>query len=169
MGVARANHRGRSGRAAAPAGSPAAPPPPEKFQFTIPSILATGHESLERIMSRIGLHGFDEPDQFAIRLATEEALVNAIKHGNGLDPQKQVHLTVSITSRQVEITIEDEGPGFKREAVPDPRLRRNIGRCCGRGLLLIESYMDRVEYSRGGRRLRMVKKKSPRPAGAGDK
>jgi serine/threonine-protein kinase RsbW len=158
MGVARLNHRGRAKAATAKRGSAPSPANEGTLHFTIASDRGEGHETLLRILSEIERHGYDEASVFAMRLALEEALVNAIKHGNKLDPNKKVHVEASVTPRRVEFVVEDEGPGFKRSGIPDPRVGCNVDRCCGRGLLLMESYMDRVEYSHGGRRVRMVKK-----------
>ena len=60
------------------------------------------------------------------------------------------------SDKRFEITIEDEGKGFERSSVPDPRLDENLEKLHGRGLLLMEEYMDEVQYSAGGRRIRMV-------------
>ena len=62
-----------------------------------------------------------------------------------------------MTKKRAEITIQDEGPGFKRSGIPDPTLAENLHKCSGRGIHLIEAYMDEVQWSRGGRRLKMVK------------
>jgi ribonucleotide reductase alpha subunit len=102
--------------------------------------------------------GFNSQSTFAIKLALEEALINAIKHGNKLDEKKNVHIEASVTPQVTEITIEDEGPGFDRKSVPDPTLEENLDKSSGRGILLMEAYMNRVEWSRGGRRVHMVKK-----------
>jgi serine/threonine-protein kinase RsbW len=107
---------------------------------------------------------FDADSQFAIRLALEEALINAIKHGNKNDKSKRVHVDWRVTRDAAEITIEDEGPGFDRSAVPDPTNDRNLQKLTGRGILLIESYMSSVEYSKGGRRVRLIRKNAA-PAG----
>ena len=101
--------------------------------------------------------GFDPDSQFAIKLALEEALINAIKHGNKLDRTKHVHIEWKVTPQVAEIIIEDEGPGFNRAKVPDPTSEPNLEKLTGRGLLLIETYMNNVEYSKGGRRVRLVK------------
>jgi serine/threonine-protein kinase RsbW len=158
MGVARANHRSRTGAAAAARGKNTPKSRGKKLQFTIASNLAAGRDVLLQILSEIEKHRYSEGAIFGIRLALEEALVNAIKHGNKLDPDKKVQVEASIGPRELCFVIEDQGPGFNRGGVPDPRLEQNIERCCGRGLLLMESYMDRVEYSLGGRRVRLVKK-----------
>ena len=129
------------------------------LDLTIPSDLQAGCEAQKRILAAVDACGFDEEKRFAIRLALEEALINAIKHGNRLDPAKQVRVQARITPRQAEIVIEDQGPGFRRDEVPDPTCPENLERCCGRGILLMESYMDQVKWSNCGRRVKMIKKK----------
>lgn len=163
MGVVKMKHRSGA-KPAAPHPSPA----PRRhstptLNFTIPSDFDSGHDVQRQILAAVESAGYDEQSLFGIRLAVEEALINAIRHGNKFDPTKKVTVRASVNSSRVDITIEDQGPGFQRDGVPDPRLAQNINRCCGRGLLLIEAYMDRVEYSRGGRRIRMIKKNPARP------
>jgi serine/threonine-protein kinase RsbW len=126
--------------------------------FTIPSDLAASRDVHKTIMDRVEAQHYDEQSTFAIRLALEEGLMNAIKHGNKLDPKKTVHVEAKVTSKATEITIEDQGKGFHREQVPDPCAEENLLKCSGRGILLMEAYMDEVKYSQGGRRVRMVKK-----------
>jgi serine/threonine-protein kinase RsbW len=63
-----------------------------------------------------------------------------------------------MTPARAEIIIEDEGPGFDRKGVPDPTSDENLEKCSGRGILLIESYMDEVKWTNRGRRLKMVKR-----------
>ena len=130
-------------------------------KMTIPSDFAASRDVQKRILDAVADCGFSSHSTFAIKLALEEALINAIKHGNKLDPNKQVHITWSVTPEQAEIVIEDEGPGFVREVVPDPTLEENLEKCSGRGILLMEAYMNSVEYSHGGRRLRLVKMNEP--------
>lgn len=133
------------------------------LRFTIPSDPVEARDVQKRIMDDIARHGYDSHCSFAIKLALEEALVNAIKHGNKFDRTKKVHIEAKITPKQAEICIEDEGEGFKRVCVPDPTAEENLEKCSGRGILLIEAYMNKVQYSRGGRRLRMVKKNEQTP------
>ena len=102
---------------------------------------------------------FSEPELFAIRLAVEEALVNAIKHGNGSDPSKKVRIEYSIDSEQVRIRIEDEGPGFDPNTVPDPTDPEFLERPCGRGLMLMKHYMSFVEFSGRGNCVLMLKRR----------
>jgi len=128
-----------------------------KHSFTIPSDFTACNDIQLRIMEDVEQNGFDSESIFAIRIALEEALVNAIRHGNRLDPRKKVHVEAEVTRGRAEIIVEDEGAGFDRGTVPDPTADENLGRPSGRGILLIESYMSDVSWERGGRRLRMVK------------
>ncbi len=132
-----------------------------KLVFDIPSDFDAGRDVQRRVMEQVVLHHFEADCVFAIRLALEEALVNAIKHGNGADPKKKVHVEAHITPKRAEILIEDEGPGFKRSRIPDPTNHHNLSRPSGRGILLIEAYMTSAKWERGGRRLRMARDNTP--------
>jgi serine/threonine-protein kinase RsbW len=96
-------------------------------------------------------------DVFSIKLALEEALVNAIKHGNQLDRDKKVHIAYSIHADRFEIRITDEGPGFDPGDVPDPTAIENLERPCGRGLMLMRHYMTEVAYNASGNSVTMSK------------
>jgi serine/threonine-protein kinase RsbW len=158
MAVAGSNRHGDS--------NPPPPPPrgangrgrPSRLVFTIPSDFAAGRDVQKRILEDVQRNGFQGQSFFAINLALEEALTNAIKHGNRLDPAKKVHIEAKVTPKRAEITVEDEGPGFDRGGVPDPTSHENLEKCSGRGILLIEAYMNRVTWDRGGRRVKMIKK-----------
>src|SRR5581483_10090310 len=75
-------------------------------------------------------------------LAPKEALINALKHGNGLDPKKKVRFLRRITPEDMQFQIIDEGPGFNPDDVPDPTLVENLERPCGRGLFMMRCFMD---------------------------
>jgi serine/threonine-protein kinase RsbW len=134
--------------------------------MTIASDYADAREVQRLILEEIDKAGFDHDTQFGIKLALEEAIINAIKHGNKLNKQKQVHVEWRVTPDMVEIIIEDEGPGFDRSSVPDPTHDGNLEKLTGRGILLIESYMSDVQWSKGGRRVRLVKKNPGTTRGA---
>ena len=129
--------------------------------FTIPSDFMAARDVQRQVMAAVARSGFNDDSTFAVRIALEEGLVNAIKHGNRGDPGKSVRVEATITPERAEISIEDEGPGFDRTRVPDPTCDENICRPSGRGILLIESYMNDVRWDRGGRRLRMMKRNEP--------
>lgn len=120
-------------------------------------------EVCEWILPKLKAHNFSQEDIFAVHLALEEALINAIKHGNKMNPDKKVKIDYSVNSERVEISMTDEGKGFNPEAVPDPRLGENLYKNEGRGVLLMQSYMDEVEYNKRGNSVRMVRyKEKPR-------
>jgi serine/threonine-protein kinase RsbW len=98
-----------------------------------------------------------ERDIFGIRLALEEALVNAIKHGNQLDRTKKVRIAYHVDSETFFISIRDEGPGFNPEDIPDPTLEENLERSCGRGLMLMRHYMTEVRFVDKGNEVVMWK------------
>ncbi len=110
------------------------------------------------ILGRLEALNYGERTTFAVRLALEEAVVNAIKHGNRMDKAKRVTIQYSVDARECVISVEDEGPGFDPAAVPDPTAEENIERPSGRGLMLIRAYMDEVAHDKRGRRITMRKK-----------
>lgn len=93
---------------------------------------------------------FSETEIFSIKLALEEAIVNAIKHGNQMDRTKKVRVAYRVLPSQFDIRIADEGPGFDPLDVPDPTAPENLERPCGRGLLLMRHYMSVIEYVGAG-------------------
>jgi serine/threonine-protein kinase RsbW len=133
-----------------------------KAKMTIASDYGNAREVQQLIRDEVERAGFDADSQFAIKLALEEALINAIKHGNKLDKGKNVRVEWNISPAAAEITIEDEGPGFDRKTVPNPTDDGNLEKLTGRGILLIESYMSDVQWSNGGRRVKLVKKNDRR-------
>ena len=116
-------------------------------------------EVCKEILSKLEEHKFDKDDIFAVHLTLEEAFLNAVKHGNKSDPSKKVKIDYSVTSEKVEITITDEGAGFEPESVRDPRFGEGLYEPGGRGLLLMNSYMDIVKYSEHGNSVYMVRYK----------
>jgi serine/threonine-protein kinase RsbW len=113
----------------------------------------------KRILSTLQSNSFSQDDMFAVHLALEEAFLNAIRHGNEMDPDKKVTIDYSVDLDKVEISLTDQGAGFNPEAVPDPRIGKNIYKPEGRGLFLINSYMDVVKFNELGNKLYMVRYK----------
>jgi serine/threonine-protein kinase RsbW len=120
-------------------------------------------EVCERVLLEVEANNFSQEDLFAVHLALQEAFANSIKHGNKMDPRKQVKVECSIDSDKIEICLTDEGDGFDPDSVPDPRHGQNVYKTEGRGLLLMHSYMDVVEFDERGSSVRMVRyKEKPR-------
>jgi serine/threonine-protein kinase RsbW len=132
----------------------------EQFEIVIPSDTEAGQALQERIVSRIEGLEFSPRDVFGVRLALEEALVNAIKHGNALDPEKTVRVNCLIEDNLLRVEIEDQGPGFCMDDVPDPTMEENLERPCGRGIMLMRSFMTKVEYNAKGNRVVLEKQRS---------
>jgi serine/threonine-protein kinase RsbW len=106
--------------------------------------------------------GFSEEDIFAVHLSLEEAFANAVKHGNKMEPSKAIKVDFSIEPDKVEICMTDEGEGFDPEVIPDPRYGDNLYKPAGRGMLLIRSFMDVLEYNHKGNSLRMIRYREKR-------
>ena len=105
---------------------------------------------IETIVSGMADLGYSSKDIFGVRLALEEAIVNAIKHGHRYDPTKEVEIRYQIGTEQLLVEVEDEGPGFDPAHVPDATAPENLERPSGRGLLLIRHYSTWVRHNAQG-------------------
>jgi serine/threonine-protein kinase RsbW len=115
---------------------------------------------LTRLVDALAPHGYAERDLFGIRLALEEALVNSIKHGHRNDNSKTVAVRYKISEAEFLIEIEDEGPGFDPEGIPDPLAPENLERPGGRGVFLMRHYMTWVSYNERGNCVTMCKRRT---------
>jgi serine/threonine-protein kinase RsbW len=113
----------------------------------------------ERLL-RLGVVNADDSE---VLIALDEAIVNAIKHGNKCDPRKAVHIIAEFSVEGVRFIVTDEGLGFERENVPDPTEPCRLLEPSGRGLLLINHIMDEVHFNQCGNRLEMFKRPPNRP------
>jgi len=104
---------------------------------------------------------FEEETLYWVGMALREAIANAIKHGNKLNPDKRVFIRMAIEGGgRLEIAVEDEGDGFDAAALADPTIPENILRESGRGIFYMRHFMDEVRFSpsgRGGTRVELVK------------
>lgn len=130
-------------------------------KIVVKNDLVAAREPERRILEEVSSHGYDENVTFAIKLALEEAITNAFRHGNKCDPDKSITVSYSVTNQHVEIEIADEGEGFEPSKVPDPTLPEFIDRPHGRGIMLMRSYLDEVTFNKWGNIVRLVKRKSP--------
>jgi serine/threonine-protein kinase RsbW len=113
--------------------------------------------TIEELLRHLDAAGYSVEERFAVHISVEEALVNAIKHGHQGDPSKEVQLRYLLAPDYLLVEIEDQGPGFKLEDVPDPFAPENLDRACGRGLLLMRSYMTWVRFNDTGNRVTMYR------------
>jgi len=136
----------------------------EKIDLELPSDLTLMNSVLEYLLDRVDKLGLIQIEQSNLFVALDEAFVNAVKHGNRNDPGKLLRVTAELSAREAIFTIEDEGDGFDVREIPDPTDPANLFKSSGRGVLLIYNIMDEVEYSRGGAKLKMVKRPQNREA-----
>jgi serine/threonine-protein kinase RsbW len=104
-------------------------------------------------------------DIFAVRILLREALLNAVIHGSGKDPDLSVHFDVRVNSSDMVLTIEDFGPGF---AWADRKQEINVLGDGGRGLALMKIYSDTMTFSESGNRLTLKKNFKMSPEASGD-
>jgi serine/threonine-protein kinase RsbW len=123
----------------------------------IPSDPAEAAGIQEEVEKALKDHHFEDREVFGIKLALEEALINAIKHGNQLDQSKRVAVSYKVTGELFEVHIRDEGPGFNPDDVPNPMDPENLERPCGRGLFLMRHFMNLVVIHPPGNAVSLVK------------
>jgi serine/threonine-protein kinase RsbW len=129
------------------------------WSISIPSTQAAGKQVVDQVRERLEQAEWSAHDIFSVHLAVEEALVNAIKHGNQLDASKQVRIAGRVTAEKFWIEIIDEGSGFDPDQLPDPTDEENLESPSGRGVLLMRNFMSRVEFSQQGTRVVMEKQR----------
>jgi len=132
---------------------------PLAHQITIPSDLRAARDVEEQILQAAEKHGYRKENRFAVRLALEEAIVNAHKHGNCGDATKKITISYDVNANRVIIRVRDEGDGFEPYQVPDPTAAERISLPSGRGLMLMRAYVDEVTYNEQGNEVRLVKNK----------
>ena len=138
--------------------------------YTVEETLESTLESVdqaEEVVLRVAREmGFDEDEQHHIGISLRECMVNAVVHGNKYNSRKKVHLSVSRQGERLEIRVGDEGEGFVLEEVPDPLAEENLLRQSGRGVMMIQAFMDEFVVRRRqplGTEVRRVKY-LPKPA-----
>ncbi len=129
-----------------------------QFDVWIPNDTEDAREVQERIVGLLEQNAWPMRDCFGVRLSLEEAMVNAIKHGNRMEPDKKVRIVCELTADEITVVIEDQGDGFKLEEVPDPTDDDNLDKPGGRGIMLIRSFMNGFAYNEKGNRVTMSKK-----------
>ena len=99
----------------------------------------------------------DETKFNKLLIATTEAVNNGILHGNKRDPKKKVTLTCQVSDSTLTVTVQDEGVGVEPDKIPDPLAEENLLRENGRGVFLMRSLMDSIDFERfpGGSRVIM--------------
>jgi len=132
---------------------------PFPHTVVIASDLAAAREVEEQILKETERMGYSKECGFAIRLALEEAIVNAHRHGNQGDPSKTLTISYSVDSQRMVVRIRDEGPGFDPEHIPDPTQPDRIALPNGRGIMLMRAYLDEIHFNTRGNEVTLIKER----------
>ncbi len=125
-------------------------------ELVLPSKLEKMSE-VEKLCRRISRRsGLDEDSCDNLAIAITELVNNAMVHGNQLDPTKKVYIRVQYFADAVRVSIEDEGPGFQVEELPDPTTPQNLWKENGRGIYLVRNLVDQVEFHQTSRGMEIV-------------
>jgi anti-sigma regulatory factor (Ser/Thr protein kinase) len=158
-----------------------------EFGFSLendPELVAPLVDHVQQAIAAVNL--CDETGRIRVAVALEEAMLNSLYHGNleltsedlvqfrsrlleaGLDPveerralepyaSRRIHVSGKIDEREARVVIRDEGPGFDISLVPDPQAPETLEKESGRGLILIQWFMDEVQFNPTGNEITMVK------------
>lgn len=130
-----------------------------KKQFKIPSDLSMVQKISAQVLQLLtGQFSVSETFSFDLRLCLEEALINAMKHGNKLRKDTFVTLDVDADADRVSLVVRDQGAGFSMQNIADCTKEENLFKNCGRGVYLIKHLMDEVRYNDVGNELTMTKR-----------
>jgi CheY-like chemotaxis protein/anti-sigma regulatory factor (Ser/Thr protein kinase) len=151
-----------------------------KFEFQLdndPQLIPALVDLVQQMLAGVQL--CDANGRVRVAVALEEALLNALYHGNlelGRQDLKKdaaadslaaerrsqppyrdrrIHFAADISTTFARFTVRDEGPGFDLKEIPNPRQAENVERCAGRGLLLMQTFMDEVRFNDAGNEVTM--------------
>jgi serine/threonine-protein kinase RsbW len=133
----------------------------EQTELKLPSRLEAVGEAANTIADFMTRVGIGDEAAFGIDMAVREGIANAVIHGNKLDEDKLVTITITKSSDTLEFIIRDQGKGFDIETVSDPTAAENILKTSGRGIFFMRNFMDEVSWStlpEGGTALRLFKR-----------
>jgi serine/threonine-protein kinase RsbW len=131
---------------------------------TLEQVLESKLESVDHaeqtVLREAEVLGFDEDDLHRIGISVRECMVNAVVHGNRYNARKKVHLKVSRAPDRLTVWVADEGEGFDPATLPDPLAGDNLLRQSGRGVLMMQAFMDEFQIcprAPQGTEVKMVK------------
>jgi serine/threonine-protein kinase RsbW len=131
---------------------------------TLEQVLESKLESVDHaeqtVLREAEVLGFDEDDLHRIGISVRECMVNAVVHGNRYNARKKVRLKVSRAPDRLTVWVADEGEGFDPAALPDPLAGENLLRQSGRGVLMMQAFMDEFQIcprAPQGTEVKMVK------------
>lgn len=134
----------------------------EKKELNLPSRLESVDKAVVEATEFASRNGFADDELYAVDMAVREVVANAVKHGNKEDETKPIEITLNNSNEGLEITVRDFGTGFAVEDVPDPTNPENLMKADGRGILFMQTFMDKVEWfnhAQGGMIVKMLKRR----------
>ena len=135
-----------------------ASPQDRVLKRSLPSSLKTYQDFIALVIGQLEELGWSRCDLFAVEMALEESISNAIRHGNKEDPAKQVDVECRMSAECFWARVCDEGLGFEPSAVPDCCAPDRLEVPGGRGLALMRAYMTGVHYNDRGNCVTMEKR-----------
>lgn len=132
-----------------------------RYATSFTSVSGAGESFVDAVLCELERRAWSSKDLFAVQLALEEAIMNAVEHGNRRDPAKKVDVSAEISGERVLLSVRDEGDGFDEFAPPNPTLDENLEVPTGRGLFLIRSFMTNVWRGLNGAEIFMEKTPTP--------
>lgn len=129
-------------------------------QVDVPTNLREARWPERDIMAALDRFGYGDDAKFGIKLAFEEAVTNAVKHGNSNDEAKRITISYYVDEQRIVLMVRDQGPGFSPDQVPDPTAEENLERPSGRGIMLMQSYMTKVRFNPRGNEVWMLKERA---------
>lgn len=128
-----------------------------RSEHVIPSTPGAGCDAIREVLEELIKAEWCDCDIFSVQLAMEEAVVNAVKHGNRLDSRKMVRIKSCLAKDLIRIEVRDEGSGFDPDSLPDPTEECHRDAPGGRGVMLMRNFMSQVTFNDVGNQVRMEK------------
>ena len=114
---------------------------------------------IEKITSSIAdTMNLNEEQKDNLAIAVTEAVGNAIVHGNRQDAKKKVTIEFYLKKNKIKVSVKDEGQGFNPDTLSNPLEPENIMKESGRGIFILKSLMDQVNFSEKGTKINFTMK-----------
>lgn len=137
----------------------------QRVELDLASTKECVHEATDKVSELLSGANVPEETIFDVKLALQEAVVNALEHGNKYDERKRICVSCAVNHEVITVVVRDEGEGFDPAQVPDPTRPENVLKEHGRGIFLIRNLSDKVRFNRKGNEVTIVKR-AGRPARA---
>jgi len=128
-----------------------------------PSDLALKQQMIDEVSACLVAGGYlESDDEPMLCICLDEAIANAIRHGNRQLAEKPVGISVGVDRERWFVIVDDEGEGFDPNAVPDPTTEAGLMAESGRGIRIMNAWLDQLAYYRDGRTILMARRRADR-------